>query len=377
MNTFLSSLQTELFEDYKRFLASEIEPRVEDLENDPDKVKSVFESLGQKGFLGTSVAKEYGGCGEPFIHTALLIQALGQIDAGLAMSVASHLTAAELIQKFGTDTQKSRYLPLLARGECIATVAATEEGAGSDYMGIAARVDKESSLTAEKTWVVNGDVAELAVVTARGEESPLGLWLVDLSQVKDAVKVSANIKKLGLAGARTNNISFKNLKLDDASRLGGVEGPASQEEALLHGMDFIKVLAAAAAVGLTDMALAHSVDRARSREQFGSAIGKLQAIQWKLADMSSESCGARLLTYRAAWSKDEEPTEFRKNAAMCKYYAARVAQVHSAEAVQIFGAAGLSCDLPMEKLYRDAKVMEIAEGTAEIQKNIVAHEIGS
>ena len=377
MNTFLSSLQTELFEDYKKFLTSEIEPRVEDLENDPDKVKSVFESLGQKGFLGTSVAKEYGGCGEPFIHTALLIQALGQIDAGLAMSVASHLTAAELIQKFGTDTQKSRYLPLLARGECIATVAATEEGAGSDYMGIAACVDKESLLTAEKTWVVNGDVAELAVVTARGEESPLGLWLVDLSQVKDAVKISANIKKLGLAGARTNNITFKNLKLDDASRLGGAVGPASQEEALLHGMDFIKVLAAAAAVGLTDMALAHSVDRARSREQFGSAIGKLQAIQWKLADMSSESCGARLLTYRAAWSKDEEPTEFRKNAAMCKYYAARVAQVHSAEAVQIFGAAGLSCDLPMEKLYRDAKVMEIAEGTAEIQKNIVAHEIGS
>lgn len=377
MNTFLSSLQTELFEDYKKFLTSEIEPRVEDLENDSNKVKSVFESLGQKGFLGTSVAKEYGGCGEPFIHTALLIQALGQIDAGLAMSVASHLTAAELIQKFGTDTQKSRYLPLLARGECIATVAATEEGAGSDYMGLAACVDKESLLTAEKTWVVNGDVAELAVVTARGEESPLGLWLVDLSQGKDAVKISANIKKLGLSGARTNNISFKNLKLDDASRLGGVEGSTSQEEALLHGMDFIKVLAAAAAVGLTDMALSHSVDRARSREQFGSAIGKLQAIQWKLADMSSESCGARLLTYRAAWSKDEEPTEFRKNAAMCKYYAARVAQVHSAEAVQIFGAAGLSCDLPMEKLYRDAKVMEIAEGTAEIQKNIVAHEIGS
>lgn len=379
MNTFLSTSQVALFEDYKKFVASEIEPQVNELEGDVAVVKKIFEVLGQKGYLGIAIPKEYGGCGEPFINLTLFIQALGQLDAGLAVSVATHTAAAELISTAGTDTQKSRHLPLLARGECIGTIAFTEECAGSDYKALEALAKKAGEgfeLTSEKTWVVNGEFADLAVVTAKMEgQDSISLFLAELKSAS-SLQISEDIKKLGLRSARTNNISFKAHKMDSSSLLGEDE-KACREEVLLGCMDFTKVLVASTCVGLMDSAIQYSVERARSREQFGKNIGKFQAIQWKLADMSSESAASRLMTYRAAWSKDEAPEEFRKNAAMCKYYASRVAQVHSSEAVQIFGALGVSCDQPMEKFYRDSKVMEICEGTSEIQKNIVASEIGS
>lgn len=377
MNTFLSSEQDALLARCRAHVTKHIAPVVGDLDEGKQNFRDVVAALGQEGFLGSAVAKEYGGQGAPFVNLVLLAEALSEQDPGLALSLAAHAQVIELLSNFGTDTQKSRYLPLLARGECIGAFALSEETAGSDYAALrssAAVSGEKCVLTGEKSWVVNGSIANVVLVVAKDEASKFSVWIVDMDKAdKSKVEIGSNRKKLGLRSAATNDISFKGLELAADAALGTAE---NAEEAIKAAMDVSKVIVAAAATGLMNSALAHSVDRARSREQFGGNIGKFQAIQWKLADMSADSSAAKLLTYRAAWSKDEAPEEFRKNAAMCKFYAAKTARLHSSEAVQIFGSLGVSDDEPIEKLYRDAKVTEIAEGTSEIQKNIIAKEVG-
>lgn len=384
MNTFLSCEQAALQASCREFVKELLEPISGELEQRKQSAKDVLQKFGQKGYLGLSVSKEYDGQGSSFLDFALFVEAVAEIDAGLALSIAAHTAAAELIAKFGSDTQKARYLPLLARGECLGTVALTEEKAGSDYLALETKITAGGegfSINGKKTWVINGDIADLFLVVGRsGESGKLSIWLVDMAKKAD-IKIGANRSKLGLKSASTNDIEFVNTAVAGDAVLGqSVAGEASSdaqvEGQIAYALNVSKVLVSAAALGLLDSALDSSVVRARTREQFGSNIGKFQAIQWKLADMSAESAGARLLTYRAAWSKDNSPEQLSRFAAMCKLFAARAARVHSAEAVQIFGAAGVSEDEPVEKLYRDAKVLEICEGTSEIQKNIIAREVG-
>lgn len=375
MNTFLSSEQETLLARFRAYVTEHIAPIAGDLDEGKRSQREALAALGQAGFIGTSVAKEYGGQGSPFINFVLLVEALAEYEPGLALSLAAHAQVVELLSKYGTDTQKSRYLPLLARGECIGAFALAEENAGSDYGSMATTVALKGDkcvINGTKTWVVNGSVANLAMVAGKDDHGKLSIWLVDFENAKN-VEVGPDRKKLGLRSSATNDIKFNGVEVAADAILGSAE---KTEEAILDAHDVSKVVVSAAAIGLLNAALHHSVERAKSREQFGANIGKLQAIQWKLADMSADAGAAKLLTYRAGWSKDEAPEEFRKNAAMCKFYAAKTARVHSAEAVQIFGALGVSDDEPIEKMYRDAKVMEIAEGTSEIQKNIIAKEVG-
>jgi alkylation response protein AidB-like acyl-CoA dehydrogenase len=387
VNTFLSSDQEALLTRYRAFVQEHVLPVSDALDEGNHSVRELFAALGQEGYLGASVAKEYGGQDGSFLNYVLLAEAIAEVEPGLALSLAAHAQVMELVSKFGTDKQKSRYLPLLARGECIGAFALNEENAGSDYSALQAKAVAKNGkvlISGQKTWVVNGSVANLFLIVAKfdkGEDKRLSIWLADVEN-KGSIKVGADRKKLGLRSAVTNDIVFAELELESDAYLGALDPATAADdlatnEAILQAFDVSKVTVAAGAIGLLTHALSASVDRAKSREQFGSNIGKLQAIQWKLADMSTESAAARLLTYRAGWSKDGAPEEFRKCAAMCKYFAAKTARVHSSEAVQIFGALGLSDDEPIEKMYRDAKTMEIAEGTSEIQKNVVAQQVGS
>lgn len=387
MNTFLSSDQEALLSKYRAFVQEHVLPIVDALDEGNHNVRELFASLGQEGYLGAAVSKEYGGQGGAFLNFVLLAEAIAEVEPGLALSLAAHAQVMELISKFGTDKQKSRYLPLLARGECIGAFALSEENAGSDYSALETKAVAKNgkvSISGAKTWVVNGSIANLFLIVAKaekGDEKRISIWLTDFDN-NSAIKMGANRKKLGLRSAVTNDIVFAELLLEPDSYLGSVD-PASAaddratHEAIQQAFDVSKVTVAAAAIGLLGHAVSSSVERAKTREQFGDNIGKLQAIQWKLADMSTESAAARLLTYRAGWSKDGSPEDFRNFAAMCKFFAARAARIHSSEAVQIFGALGLSDDEPIEKMYRDAKAMEIAEGTSEIQKNLVAQKVGT
>lgn len=403
MNTFLNSEQEGLLKRYRLYVKESIAPLARDLDERKRSLKEVLQKLGREGYLAIHVLKKYGGQGAPFLNFCLFAEAVSEVEPGVAFSLAAHQAAIELLSSFGTDRQKSRYLPLLARGECVGSFAAAEETAGSDYTAVKTTIGRKGDkavINGKKTWVVNGEIANLVLLTGRTGErqvgfkknggteandsqpaSRLSIWLMDLDG-QPSVEISPNRNKLGLRSASTNDLTFVDAEVPLDAFLGSVNpedmsDDRQVDEQILKAMDVSKLVVAASAVGLLGRAIHESVERARTREQFGANIGKLQAIQWKLADMSAEASAATLMTYRAAWSKDHSPANLRKFAAMSKLYAARAARVHSSEAVQIFGALGLSDEQPLEKMYRDAKAMEIYEGTSEIQKNQIAADVGA
>lgn len=375
MNTFLSSSQLALQEQYLQFVKTEIEPISAALESGKVSPQQGLDALAKAGYLALTVPREYGGQGLELIELVLFTEALSAASAGLGLALASHYAVVELIKKYGSDTQKSRYLSHLAKGELVGAQAFGEELAGSDFQAVAAvavKKDKQLTLTGEKTWVVNGQAAGLLAVLVK-IEGELAVVLVD-GTPSNTMTVSVDIPKLGLHAAFTNNITFKDHVVAGENLLG--ESTSGTDARVLAAFDVSKTVVAAVAVGIAEEALKFSAERARTREQFGQPISKFQGVQWKLADHSVESDAARLLTYRAAWSQIGAPEEFRKFAAMAKSYAARVARVHSSEAVQIFGMLGASLDSPVEQLYRDAKLTELFEGTTEYQKVIVQEELG-
>ena len=376
MNTTLNSAQQTAREQFDAFAREHIAPVAKDLDERKVNFTDFWHRVGQASFLGLSVPKEYGGQALPFLNVVLLTESFSQQEPGLSLSLASHIALSELLSKFGSSNQKSRYLPLLARGESMGTLAIAEEQAGSDFKAVSSKVTSEDGklfLTGKKLWVVNADISGVCAVLARDEAEKLGLYLVDLTP-GETLEVSGDRPKLGLRSASTNNVQFKKHPIHADALIAG-EGETAEKQ-MQYALDVAKTLIAAGAVGLSESALTHATEHARKREQFGAPIAQLQAIQWKLADISTETRAARLMTYRAAWAKDEEPGDFRRDAAMCKALATKVARVQSAEALQVLGAIGLTADHPCERFYRDAKVMEIAEETSELQKQLIANELG-
>ncbi len=383
MNTFLSSAQQALKDQYREYVQTNVAPIVAALESDNSGLKDLLVKLGQSGYLGITVGKEYGGQGGSFTNLLSFAECLGEVDAGLALSLAAHTTVIELISRYGSDTQKSRYLPLLARAECIGAFALTEVNAGSDFKAAQTRAigkDRSIKISGTKTWVVNGAIAGLYVVLSRHLEEPqdghagrLMLSLVDAGAA--SIKPSADRKKLGLRSANTSDVEFAEHPSSLEASLKAADDAACEAQ-VMYGLDVAKTIVSAGAIGLTQAALNLSVERARTREQFGGPISQFQGIQWKLADHSADLAASRMLTLRAGWAKDEDLEEFAKFAAMCKFYAARTARIHSSEAIQIFGALGVSEETPLERMYRDSKVLEICEGTSEYQKVILTKELG-
>lgn len=376
MNTTLSTSQEAQMELYRIFAREQVAPIAQLLETRQSSLKELLSAAGQKGYMGLSVPKEYGGSGLPFFDVVLFTEQLAFFEPGLGLSMASHTAVIELLKKYGSDNQKSRYLPLLARGECIGAVAFNEAKAGTDFEAtqtLVSNKDGKATISGSKTWVVNGDICGVLVVLAKSEDGALAIYLLDVAPSKTMV-ISGDKPKLGMRSQSTNDIHFTEQVLSGEALLSA--GNSTVHEQVLFAMDIAKVIMSGAAVGLSEGALECAAEYARTREQFGQSIGNLQAIQWKLADISLDSRASRLLTYRAAWSKDNDTTSFRKNAAMAKAMSARTARLQSAEALQVMGAEGISADSPLERFYRDSKVMEIVEGTSEYQKVLLTKELG-
>lgn len=370
VNTFLSAEQEAVRQTYLTFANEQIAPIARDLESHKSCLKEFLQNLGQKGYLGIAVPREYGGQGLSFVFCALFAEAVGMVEPGLGLSLANHYAVIEVLKRYGTQTQQSRYLPLLARGEALGTTAFSEEKAGTDFRAVTSTVTKQADgflLNGKKTWVINGEFAGLALVLAgagAAENNQLSLLLVDCTD--KAQKCSGDAGRLGLKSAYLNTVEFKDQKLSQEANISHAKD--ASDVIAMYSMDVAKVIMASAAVGLNFAAMNEALEHARTREQFGTPIGQFQGIQWKLADMGTEGEAARLHVMRAAWSLENEPESFSKNAAMCKWFAAKVARQHSGEALQVMGAAGLMEDNKVEKLYRDAKAMEICLGTSEAQK---------
>ncbi len=376
MDFALSPDQREIQALAREIAQAEIEPHAAAWDREHRFPRALYAKLGELGLMGVCVPEEYGGAGADFLSYVLVLEELSRADAGVGVTVAVHTSAGTLpIVTFGADEQKARFVPPLARGEALSAFALTEPGSGSDAGSLrtAAVPDGDGwRISGTKQWITNGSYASTFVLFARTEPELAGARGVS-AFVLDAehVRVTREEEKLGL-----NSSSTADIVLDDAR----VEG-----DRLLHerGKGFTVAMAtldggrvgiAAQALGIAQAAYDAARAYALERRQFGKRIADFQAIQWKLADMSTQIDAARLLVYRAAWRK-QEGLPHTEEGAKAKLFASETARRQTAEAIQILGGYGYTKEFPVERYYRDAKITEIYEGTSEIQRLVIAREL--
>src|SRR5262245_33205084 len=327
--------------------------------------------------MGVCVPEEYGGAGADFLSYVLVLEELSRADAGVGVTVAVHTSAATLpLLAFGTDEQRARFVPPLARGEQLGAFALTEPGSGSDAGSLRATAvpdgDDAWVLTGAKQWITNGSRAGTFVLFARTDQTTAGARGVSCFVLDaDHVRITREEEKLGLHSSTTSDLAIEDARVG-RDRLLHEEGRGFR--VAMATLDGGRIGIAAQALGIAQAAYDVARAYAQERQQFGRRIGDFQAIQWKLADMATEIDAARLLTYRAAWLK-QEGRPHSAEGAKAKLFASEMARRQTAEAIQILGGYGYTKEFPVERFYRDAKVTEIYEGTSEIQRLVIARSI--
>ena len=355
---------------------SEIVPGAPDWDREHRFPDELYPRLAELGLMGVCVPEEYGGAGADFLSYVLVLEELSRADAGVGVTVAVHTSATTLpILTFGTEEQKARFVPPLARGEQIGAFALTEPGSGSDAGSLrtVAEPDGEGwTLTGSKQWITNGSRAGTFVLFARTDPETAGARGVSCF-VLDAehVRITREEEKLGLNSSTTSDLVLEGARVG-RDRLLHEEGRGFR--VAMATLDGGRIGIAAQALGIAQAAFDVASAYAKEREQFGRPIAHFQAIQWKLADMATEIDAARLLTYRAAWLK-QEGRPHTVEGAKAKLFASEMARRQTAEAIQILGGYGYTKEYPVERYYRDAKITEIYEGTSEIQRLVIARSI--
>ena len=358
------------------FARAEIDPHAAVWDRDHEFPRALFGKLAELGLMGTCVPDEYGGAGADFLSYILVLEELSRADAGVGVTVAVHTSAATLpILAFGTDEQRSRFVPPLARGEHLGAFALTEAEAGSDAGALRTRADADGdgwTINGSKQWITNGRYAGTFLVFARTDpktETARGISAFILDA--EHVRVTRDEEKLGLNSSVTSDIV--------------VEGANVGRDRLLHEenrgfrvamttLDGGRIGIAAQALGIAQASYDVAREYALQRRAFGHRIADFQAIQQKLADMSMEIDAARLLVYRAAWLK-QQGRRHTEEGAKAKLFASEMARRQTGEAIQILGGYGYTKEFPVERYYRDAKITEIYEGTSEIQRLVIARSI--
>jgi alkylation response protein AidB-like acyl-CoA dehydrogenase len=355
---------------------AEIEPHAAEWDREERFPRELFGKLAELGLMGVCIPDEYGGAGADFLSYVLVLEELSRADAGVGVTVAVHTSAVTLpILLFGTDEQKARFVPPLARGEQLGAFALTEPEAGSDAGALRTRADVDGdgwTITGTKQWITNGAYAGTFLLFARTDpETPGARGVSAFVLDGEDVQATKEHEKLGLHSSSTVDIVVNGARVG-RDRLLHEEGKGFA--VAMVTLDGGRIGIAAQAVGIAQAAYDVARAYALERRQFGKRIGEFQAIQWKLADMSTEIDAARLLVYRAAELKQRgEP--HTEAGAKAKLFASGVARRHTAEAIQILGGYGYTKDFPVERYYRDAKITEIYEGTSEIQRLVIARSI--
>ena len=372
MNFELSKEQQEIRGRAAEFAAREVAPRAAEWDREARFPAEVFEKLSAAGFMGLCVPEEYGGGGADFLSYALLIEEISRADAGVGVTLAVHTSAGTLpILTYGTEDQRSRFVPDLARGEKIGCFALTEPTTGSDTAAIEAgaeRVDGGYRLSGHKQWVTNGRAAGAMVVFAR---TPEGVTAFVVGMDEAGISFGKHAEKMGVLSATTDDVLLDNVFVPEEGRLGE-EGKGLR--VALGTLDAGRIGIAAQALGIAEAAFRYAVSYARDRTTFGKPIAQHQAISFKLADMQTKIRAARLLVYEAAWIRDRGMPHGEAGA-RAKLYAAQVANEVTYDAVQVLGGQGYMKDHPVERYYRDARVTEIYEGTSEIQRLVISRSI--
>jgi alkylation response protein AidB-like acyl-CoA dehydrogenase len=388
LNTFLSETDQSVKAEFDRFAKEQLAPVAQALESRQANLAYFLQKLGHAGLLGISVPAEYGGRGSPFLHLILLAEAFGVYNPGVAFTLAGHATVIELVKRFGTDNQRSKYLPLLACGELLGAFAYFEDEAQDPFEDTNTQIQTATGgklILGKKKLVVNGRLAKLMVVLAvqvdAQKQKTFGMWLAD-SSGDHAIETEGQPPFIGLRSTYLDDVNLKGYPVTAEDRLGMGEQDDLEKvnEECRYQFEFalasMKTILAASALGMLEGVLAQSAKYAQETKRFGIALKDSQAAQWRLADLSVESTAARLLIYKAAWSKDESQEDFLKNAAMCKSYVARAAHHHCSEAVQVLGLLQSTADSQIERFYRDAKMFELLEGTIDRERVLLSDELG-
>ncbi len=354
---------------------AEIEPYAADWDREHRFPKELFPKLAELGLMGVCVPEEYGGAGADFVSYILVLEELSRGDAGVGVTVAVHTSAVTLpMLTFGTDEQRARFVPPLARGELLGAFALTEPESGSDAGSL-----RTSATPDGDGWHVSGSKRFISTARHAGtflffartdpETSTAGgvsAFILDA----DHVQVTRDEEKLGLNSTTTSDIVVD--ARVDGDRLLHEEGKGFR--VAMATLDGGRIGIGAQAVGIAQAAYDVARAYALERKQFGRPIAEFQAIQHKLANMSMEIDAARLLVYRAAWCK-QQGLPHAEEGAKAKLFASEMARRQTAEAIQVLGGYGYTKEFPVERYYRDAKITEIYEGTSEIQRLVIARSI--
>jgi len=376
MDFSLSEEQKMLQTTVRDFAADKLAPVADELEQAQEFAMNNFHMMAKLGITGMTLPTQYGGGDADNISLVIAIEEIARACASTSDILDAHLClCAEPINFYGTEEQKKKFLPPLARGEKIGAFGITEPEAGSDIGNIQTTAVRDGDyyiLNGAKIFITNGDVCDIVVVFAnipQLEKRGMTAFIVE----KDTPGFSKGKKfnKLGMRAATNAELIFEDCRLPAANRLGE-EGQGMR--ICLATLDHGRIGIAAQAVGITQAVLDKTVDYAKERVQFGIPIGKNQAIAWMLADIATQLEAARLLTYQAAYLADQG-LPFSKQAAMAKLSASELAMRATTQGIQIFGGYGYMMDSPMQRYFRDAKLTEIYEGTSEVQRMVISRAL--
>ena len=340
--------------------------------------RDLWKKACELGFIGVFIKKEYGGLGLGFLEFAMVMEEFWRVDPGCG-NILLTAFGSELIQLYGTEEQKKRYLPPLTRGEAIMGTAITEPDAGSDILSILTSARKDGNdyvITGSKQFITNGSIASHIVVfclTHTEAESRLkrfGTIVVETDRPGfGAMKLTG---KLGIRASDTAEIRLSEVRVPKENLIGGKEGEGFPQIMQLFNIN--RVIAASQGVGVAQGALEKAIKHVKARKQFGQPIGAFQAVQFKIAEMATWVEAARALTYKAGWMIDQGKVD-PKLISIAKYLAGEIGVKVANEALQLHGGYGYIADYDIERFYRDAKIVEIYEGTKEIEKNTIAREL--
>ena len=359
----------------REFAEKHVAPIAAELDKKEEYPHKTLKEMAKLGLLGIIIPPDYGGAGLDTISYAIVIEEISRkcASTGVVTSVHNSLVAWPIL-KYGTEEQKKKYLPILAKGEKIGAFAGTEPNAGSDLgaMQTIAKLKSDKYLiNGDKTFITSGPEAGIIIVFAvtNKEAGAKGISAFIVENTFKGYKVGSIFEKLGINASKTSELIFEDMEVPKENLLGK-EGEGFK--IALSTLDSGRIGIAAQAVGIAQAALDESIQYSKQRQQFGRPIANFQAIQWMIADIATRVEASRWLVYNAAYAKDNAEGRFSKEAAMAKLFASETAVDAAIKAVQIHGGYGYTKEYTVERLFRDSKITEIYEGTSEVQRLVIS-----
>ncbi|MFV8826945.1 acyl-CoA dehydrogenase [Alkalihalobacterium sp. APHAB7] len=379
MNFELTKEQQMIRDMVRDFAQNEVAPKAEHVDKTAEFPIETFKKMGELGMLGIPFPEQYGGSGGDTISYALAVEEIGRACGSTGLSYAAAVSlGASPIYYFGSEKQKQDHLVPLASGEALGSFGLTEPNAGSDAGGTQTRAVIEGNeyvINGGKCWITNAGYARTVIVTAVTGKDARGKNIISAIIVPTGTPgftINSNYEKMGVRGSNTSELILEDVRVPTENLLGDPQAGFKQ---FLYTLDGGRISIAALAVGIAQGAFDKALQYSKERKQFGQSISNFQAIQFKLADMAMEIELARNMVMKAAWLKDQEKP-FSKEGAFAKLFASEMATRVCNQAIQIHGGYGYMREYEVERMLRDAKLMEIGEGTSEIQRLVIARNLG-